>query len=66
MYKMKNKTTHFLIALIFSLFSVTGSNYALAGDTNHEATGPGMVLDALVVRPMGIAGTAIGTVFFIG
>ncbi len=67
MYSMKNKTTHLLIAFIFGLLSITGTSPAFAGDTdNEEAQGPSMVLDALLVRPMGVAGTALGTVFFIG
>lgn len=67
MYRMKNKTSHLLIALILGLLSITGSNPAFARDVNQEgdASGPGMVLDALVVRPMGVAGTIVGTVFFI-
>lgn len=67
MYSIKNKTTHLLIALIFGLLSITGTNSAFAGDAdNEEAKGPSMVLDALLVRPLGVAGTALGTVFFIG
>lgn len=67
MYSMKNKTTHLLIALILGFLSITGANPAFARDAdNEEASGPSMVLDALVVRPMGIAGTILGTVFFIG
>lgn len=54
-----------LLALILGVSSLIVTTPSFALDS-EDASASGMVLDAVVVRPMGIVGTALGTVFFVG
>lgn len=53
-----------MVALL--VCTTTGSS-ALARDLKleEEATAEGMIIDFVLLRPMGIVSTAVGTVFFI-
>ena len=67
MYRKGNKTLALLliIALSVPLNLISGSAYAA---DNYRATGPSpasMAVDGLVVRPLGIAATVIGTAIYI-
>jgi len=53
------------ILLAFMVFSASGAAFAVEDVDKKEASGPEMILDILVLRPVGIAATAVGTGFFI-
>lgn len=56
----------FFVMVALLVCTTTGSS-ALAQDQNleEEVTAEGMIVDFVLLRPMGIVSTATGTVFFI-
>lgn len=65
---MQGWTKRSLVLVMVALLVCTTTGFsALAQDPKleEEATAEGMIVDFVLLRPMGIISTAVGTVFFI-
>jgi hypothetical protein len=63
MQSCKNKALALMVVTFFMLGAVTAP--ALAQDLYSETSGASMAVDFVLLRPLGIAATAVGCVFFI-
>ena len=61
----KKKALGMLIVIIFVITAVTTPALAEVQDPRFEVSGAGMAFDFVILRPLGIATTAIGCGFFI-
>ena len=58
-------TKRLVVLGILFFFMITFACPSMAQDPQSEVTGEGMVVDLVVLRPLGIAATVIGSAFFV-
>ncbi len=63
---MQYSKKNILIIMVISIFLMTAvTTPSLANDLNTEVSGETMAVDFVLLRPLGLAVTAIGCVFYI-
>jgi hypothetical protein len=65
MRQRKKRSVAFVIIAVLVLTTTGFQTVAQAQQPGEKATGEAMAADLVLLRPLGIAATAIGTVFFV-
>jgi len=66
MSKFRSKTLHLLASLVLVASTVLFSQQAVAESSDHKSSsGPAMVADLVLIRPIGLIATVLGSVVFV-
>ena len=65
MTKFRSKTLHLLALLVFVSSTLLTSQQAIARSAEHESNGAAMAADLVIVRPIGLLATVLGSAVFV-